>query len=392
MEHLVKYISPVIFLFILLATGCDKQSSKQTAAQALEDYFKNESTLKQTAWGFYAAQNKESELYAYLTFLPRQVGVSRMAPVEFELRRLCPDSNRHAFWTDTGLKTFELVLIKNVQANKGKAKRLLQITCDSSFDLVTFERSTIETLKPEPIIDIESDRKDWYEKIIVALRENDAVRTEQLVSERSQYIDMRNDRGESLLHFCKSGATASLLLDKGAKVDAKSQWGATPLIYAADFPTTDLASVLVAAGADVNHRDEHNVTPLKHAYNLDMAMLLVEHGASIPEDALLNPAGAGRIGLVKYLYSKGALINAKDIMGQTALHKAATRSSESNGKDQIEVAQWLIQQGTDVNALDDFGKTPYDATIWHDKPNQEMLKLLSDNGGKPAKSLAKELK
>lgn len=387
MGRLANCISPVIFLFILPVTGCDVQLSKQTAAQALEDYFKNESTLKQTGWGFYGTQKKGSELYAYLTFPPRQVGVSRMAPVESELRRLCPSSNGHTFWSDTGLETFELVLIKNIQADKGKAKRLLQITCDSSFDLVAFERSAIETLKPEPIIDVESDRKDWYEKMIVALREDDAVRTEQLVNERSQYIDMRNDRGESLLHFSKSGATASLLLDKGAKVDAKTQWGATPLIYAADFPTTDLASVLVAAGADVNHRDEQNVTPLKHAYNLEMAMLLVEHGASIPEDALLNPAGTGRIELVKYLYSKGALINAKDIMGQTALHKATTRSSGSNAKGQIEVAQWLIQQGTDVNALDNFGKTPYDATIWHDKPNQGMLKLLSNNGGKPAKFL-----
>lgn len=386
MESLAKCISPVIFLFFLLATGCGEQSTKQTPEQALEDYFKNQSTLKQTAWGFYGTQEKGAELYVYLTFPPRQDGVSRMAPVETELRRLCPSSNLHTFWSDTGLETFELVLIKNVQAKKGKAKRLLQITCDSSFDLFAFERSANETLMPEPITDVEGDRKEWYEKIIVALREDDPVRTEQLLNERSHYIDMRNDRGESLLHFCKSGTTASLLLKKGAKVDAKTQWGATPLIYAVDFPTTDLASVLVAAGADVNHRDKHNVTPLKHAYNLDMAMMLVEQGARIPEDALLNPAGAGRIELVKYLYSKGALINAKDIMGQTALHKAATQSSASSANGQIQVAQWLIQQGTDVNALDNSGKTPYDATIWHSKPNQKMLKLLSDKGGKPAKS------
>lgn len=390
MVRLARRTSPVIFLLFLFVSGCDQLSqqkvSRQENAQALESYFKNESTLKQTAWRFYATQDKDSKLHAYLIFPPRQIGVSRAAPVESELRRLCPDSNFHSFWRDTGMETIELVLIKDVQANNGKAKRLLQITCDSSFDLIAFEKGSSDPAVSEPVIDVERDRSNWYGQMIVALREDNSVSLERLLNERPHYIDMRNDRGESLLHFSKSGEAAGLLLEKGARVDAKTRWGATPLIYAADFPGTDFASVLIKAGADVNHTSQQSETPLNRAYNLEMAKLLIKHGAIVPKDALLNPARSGRIELVQYLYNLGARIDAKNLRGQTVLHQAAVGSSESYAKGQVEIARWLIQQGVDVNALDRFGETPYDATIWHDNPNQEMLKLLSDNGGRSGKN------
>ena len=133
-------------LLFLLSTGMISITSKApklTPPEFLEEYLKNESFLNQTGWGFYAVQTKESKLHAYLVFPPPKEGVTRMAPVESELRRLCPDTKWHTFWSDTDLGSIELVLMKNVQADKGKAERLLQITCESNFNLAEFEKTTL---------------------------------------------------------------------------------------------------------------------------------------------------------------------------------------------------------------------------------------------------------
>lgn len=384
MNLLIRTVSLIAVFSFLLVSGCgdrsQKSKTKLTAVQALEHYLKIESGLKSTGWRFYATQKKASGLYAYLDY-PKE---SLTAPVESELQRLCPDKNLDSFWQDTRLESFYLILIKNVRANDGKATRLAQITCKFDFDRVAFEKSTLEEPISEPILDVELDRKAWYDQIMDALSNDDPMAVRRLANERQQYIDTRNDRGESLLHFCKSGETASILLENGAKVDAKTTWGATPLIYAADFSKTDFASVLISAGADVNHMDSQSYTPLKFSQNVAMAKFLVENGARVPNDALIQPAGSGRLDLMKYLHSKGAQVNGKNALGETALHKTAQSSPKKSAST---IAEWLLQHGADVNALSKFKKTPYDIAMQRQTPNHEMLTMLSKYGGKPAEQL-----
>lgn len=90
----------------------------------------------------------------------------------------------------------------------------------------------------------------------------------------------------------------------------------------------DMVRALIEAGANVNAKDDYGYTPLHRA------------------------AGRSRVYIAGMLIEAGADVNASDIFGMTPLHEAAI-----NG-DAGDVASVLIEAGADVNAKDDYGKTP----------------------------------
>jgi len=78
-------------------------------------------------------------------------------------------------------------------------------------------------------------------------------------------------------------------------VNAKSDDGGTPLLYAAAYGHKEIVELLIAADADLNVRDEDGKTTLHFA--------------------ALN----GRKVIVELLIAKGADVNAKDEDGETPL-------------------------------------------------------------------------
>ena len=96
---------------------------------------------------------------------------------------------------------------------------------------------------------------------------------------------------------------------------------------------------------------------------------------------LLWAAGAGRLGIVKQLLSRGVDVNARDIAGHTPLIWALF-------KGQPEIASFLISAGADVRAVDCFGRTALHAAACRgDRRNLERLIALGadvnrkDNNG-----------
>ena len=88
---------------------------------------------------------------------------------------------------------------------------------------------------------------------------------------------------------------AALLLDRGAKVDARDGDGATPLHNAAIGGHAEVAALLLDRGADKEARDgESEATPLYHA------------------------AAWGRNAVVELLLKRGANVNARSKAGVTA--------------------------------------------------------------------------
>jgi ankyrin repeat protein/beta-lactamase regulating signal transducer with metallopeptidase domain len=173
--------------------------------------------------------------------------------------------------------------------------------------------------------------------------------------------------------------TMRLLVDHGAKLDAKDQDGWTALRHAAaggkrdlveffvskgvDLPAFHLAACmgdltrvkgLLEQGANVDATDELGWTPLSWATCLrrtEVAKLLVANGANVQVVAkdgttpLLRAVQAGDRELVDLILSKGADVNTKDKQGRTMLGFAAALGHR-------EVAELLIAKGADVNARD----------------------------------------
>ncbi|MHB8453914.1 MAG: ankyrin repeat domain-containing protein [Acidiferrobacterales bacterium] len=130
-------------------------------------------------------------------------------------------------------------------------------------------------------------------------------------------------------------AMAKSLVARGAKVNARDQFGDTPLHWAAGHGNTAVVRLLIAHGADVNARDLHGETPLFGADNKAVVDLLLEHGALvngrdvIGQTPLDKAAWRGRIPVIKSLIAHGADVNARDVNGYTALDNAAWSGSDS---------------------------------------------------------------
>jgi ankyrin repeat protein len=183
-----------------------------------------------------------------------------------------------------------------------------------------------------------------------AIRANDIGRLRSLVHTAGD-ANQKDAAGVPLL--MTSAAVGSLeamtlLLDKGADVNARNGFGATALIWAA----TDLAKVqlLTSRGADVNLASKTGRT----------AMFVA---------AMSEPSAS----IVRYLVSKGARLEARDAFQNTAL-TAATMGND------LDTIRLMVDAGIDVNAAGVTGVTPLLGATYHG--NAAAVKLLLEKGAR----------
>lgn len=101
----------------------------------------------------------------------------------------------------------------------------------------------------------------------------------------------------------------------------------TPLHYAVQFEHTDTITLLIKRGADVNARDSNCAAPLHIAaqkHRVDIVMILLEHGANInatdlEDRTLLHYAAKWSTDILKRLLEYGADILAKDYLDNTPI-------------------------------------------------------------------------
>jgi len=118
-------------------------------------------------------------------------------------------------------------------------------------------------------------------------------------------------------------------------VNAKDEYGFTPLHGVVGEHHFEMAEYLITRGADVMSKNDSGVTPLHLASSPEMVRILVRHGAKLEarEDgggtplhlASENPEA---LDVMRELLSLGADVNARDYSGGTALATALARDEQ----------------------------------------------------------------
>ena len=127
-----------------------------------------------------------------------------------------------------------------------------------------------------------------------------------------QALAHQQDLNEQLLAAARKGDAAQVqaLLDKGASVNAKTRYGATPLSYASDRGSVEVVKLLLERGADVNVTDTfYNATPIVWAAqrkHVEVVKMLIGKGAS-KETAMEIAVGQGDAGVAKVVLDAGGL-------------------------------------------------------------------------------------
>jgi len=155
------------------------------------------------------------------------------------------------------------------------------------------------------------------------------------------------------IELYSSFEASRLLQDHGASVHLRNRNGQTPLHLALRRGLSDVVTLLIKSGSDVDALDNDNITPLLYALKFSdcdaaaaaAAQLLLEHGASV---------------------------HMRDKDGQTALHLALQRDFSDS-------VALLLQSGADVDAQDNDGMTPLLYVVQSSKP-AATVQLLLEHG------------
>ncbi|WP_257265601.1 ankyrin repeat domain-containing protein [Endozoicomonas sp. ONNA2] len=166
---------------------------------------------------------------------------------------------------------------------------------------------------------------------------------------------------EKLLEAVDDGDLASVKawLEQGADIEARDEYGYTPLFLAVILGNTEILNVLLAEGASVNVRNRSGQTPLHRACSGEAVTRLLARGADIEardnygNTPLFSYCHKDDLEMFKRLLDAGACVNARDDAGRTPLHDALSG----------EIVQELLARGADIEAKDNNEATPLIAVM-----------------------------
>jgi ankyrin repeat protein len=237
--------------------------------------------------------------------------------------------------------------------------------------------------QPEPT---EDGTESLISSALILAAQNGYPEVVRLLLDRGAAFTLETPEDYSPLHASVGQGHISvvevILRDKSINLNiANRQTGITPLKLAVLNDHQAIASLLLEKGAEVDAISKLNMTPLVSAarcpdedQSLRFTRLLLDHGADITLRAIdgntaLHMAGlSGHVSVAKLLLDRGADVNSNGEFDGSPLYMAAYASKR-------DLVQFLLENGADPNQLDDNSKGPL-----HQTSEVEIGQLLLDHG------------
>ena len=209
---------------------------------------------------------------------------------------------------------------------------------------------------------------------------NGRINSANLLIQAGADVNICDSAGNTPLHLVMPEISRrplfTSLLQAGADPNIKDIYGETPLhITARITMEPDLIRSLVEAGGDLNERNKKGATPLSLAIErnqIQQAEFFVQLGADIHAEDI-DESTALTKALKSGLKMTGAVIKenniqTRDSSGRTPLHIAVIEKAP------VEIINYMISLGADVNARDKNGNTPlHTAAAYNFRQTGEIL-------------------
>ena len=277
------------------------------------------------------------------------------------------------------IETIKLLIEAGASVNTQAAN------CGETALMFASEKGHIETVKL--LLNIGADRSVkncWeYDALMLAARA-DHIEIVKILANKESDLD-------SALSFAKTKKIAEFLISAGADVSSSfAEYPALP--RQSRLGNTDVVTMLLSTGADVNTRDENwmGATALSGAAqfgHIEILRMLMEAGADVNardnegRTALMSASENGHTDIVEMLINEGVDVNACDNKGWTALMVASNPMSIARCGS-ADLVRMLIEAGADINARNKRGRTAlmevsdsYDAPI-----HLDVMQMLIDRG------------
>ncbi|MBL7765464.1 MAG: ankyrin repeat domain-containing protein [Chitinophagaceae bacterium] len=224
--------------------------------------------------------------------------------------------------------------------------------------------------------------------IHMAAKEGKLEAVQKLLKSKPSLVNLKDDRGLTPLHHAAAGNidVVRFLVKKGAKINAQSKNGSTPLYVAARFGKTDIAKYLLENKANINATGEAGSAMHQAVYRAPKE--LVELFLSYHPDLTLTESTGQTVmhvaatwnnyEIYPLLIAAGGNINQKDLKGNTPLH-CTLEFFDSKSTAYSKVAEILIQNKALLNERNNNGLTPLG--LARQKGAKDMIKLLEEAGG-----------
>ncbi len=174
---------------------------------------------------------------------------------------------------------------------------------------------------------------------------------------------------------------SSLLINKGANLDAKTIAGETALHAASAAGHDRIVNLLISKGSQINLLNNKNQTPLDYAIELgekNIANFLIDKGGKY--GSIHSASFAGDLNAIREFIADGSSIHLLDkYEGMGSIHWAARGGN-------IEAVKFFLDSGVDINALSKIDWTPLDCALG----NRNLIKYIKLNNGVKGAELIKD--